>query len=56
MGFEYGAGVFGPPPELRSLDAIRRSLRDPWCAGPDPVYAIAMDVGLHEHRGDLQRR
>jgi glucose-6-phosphate isomerase len=56
MGFDYGPGVFGPPPELRSLDAIRRSLRDPGCDGPDPVYAIAMDVGREEHRGELARR
>lgn len=56
LGFEYGAGVFGPSPELRSLDAIRRSLRDPRCDGPDPVYAIAMDVGRVEHRPELVRR
>jgi glucose-6-phosphate isomerase len=56
LGFEYGAGVFGPTPELRSLDAIRRSLRDPGCSGPDPVYAIVMDVGRDEHRAELQRR
>ena len=56
MGFEYGPGVFGPPPELRSLDAIRASLRDPGCAGPDPVYAIAMDVGRDEHRPELVGR
>ena len=56
MGFAYGAGVFGPAPERRSLDAIRRSLRDPDCAGPDPVYAIAMDVGREEHRPELRDR
>ncbi len=56
MGFDYGPGVFGPPPELRSLDAIRKSLRDPACAGPDPVYAIAMDVGREEHQAELRRR
>lgn len=56
MGFEYGPGVFGPEPELRSLGAIRRSLRDPACDGPDPVYAIAMDVGREEHRSELLRR
>jgi len=56
MGFEYGPGVFGPPAERRSLDAIRRSLRDPACVGPDPVYAIAMDVGREEHRPELARR
>ena len=56
MGFAYGPGVFGPPAELRSLDAIRKSLRDPACDGPDPVYAIAMDVGRVEHREELRRR
>jgi hypothetical protein len=47
LGFACGPGVFGPPAELRRLDAIRRGLRDPACAGPDPVYAIAADVGHH---------
>lgn len=56
MGFDYEAGVFGPEPERRRLDAIRRSLRDPGCAGPDPVYVIAMDVGREEHREELRRR
>ena len=56
LGFEYGPGVFGPAPEMRSLDAIRKSLRDPGCAGPDPVYAIVMDVGREEHRAELLRR
>lgn len=53
MGFEYGPGVFGPVPELRSLDAIRPSLRDPHCDGPNEVYAIAMDVGTEEARPGL---
>jgi glucose-6-phosphate isomerase len=56
MAFEYGPGIFGPRPEYRSLDAIRASLRDPQCFGPDPVYAIAMDVGREEDRAELQRR
>ena len=54
MGFEYGTGVFGPAPELRRLEAIRPSLRDPGCEGPDPVYAIVMDVGREEHREALR--
>jgi len=54
--FEYGAGVFGPKPEHRRLDAIRASLRDPDCHGPDPVYSIVMDVGRSEHLLELQRR
>jgi glucose-6-phosphate isomerase len=56
MGFEYGREVFGPSPEYRSLDAIRASLRDPKCVGPDPAYAIAMDVGREEDRDELKRR
>jgi len=56
MGFRYGSGVFGPKPEYRSLDAIRPSLRDPDCQGPDPVYAIAMDVGRQDDLDELKRR
>ena len=56
LGFRYAPGVFGPTPERRPLDAIRRSLRDPACAGPDPVYAIVMDVGRDEIRPELQQR
>ena len=56
MDFEYGPGVFGPRPEYRSLDAIRPSLREPNCTGPDPVYSIAMDVGRAEDREELHRR
>jgi len=56
LGFSYGPGVFGPPCEVRTLDAIRPSLRDPNCSGPDPVYAIAMDVGTLAQKGDLIAR
>ncbi|HXX99460.1 MAG TPA: glucose-6-phosphate isomerase family protein [Candidatus Limnocylindrales bacterium] len=56
LGFEFGPGVFGPAPEYRSLEAIRKSLQDPDCCGPDPVYAIAMDVGKQEHCQELKRR
>jgi glucose-6-phosphate isomerase, archaeal len=56
LWFEYGVGVFGPTPEMRRLDQIRPSLRDPTCDGPDPVYGIAMDVGREEHREDLRKR
>lgn len=45
LAFEYGPGMFGPEPEMRRLDSIRPSLRDPQCDGPDPVYGIAMDIG-----------
>lgn len=56
LTFEYGPGVLGPEPEMRRLDAIRGSLMDPNCAGPDPVYGIAMDVSRSEDAEDLRRR
>lgn len=56
FSFHYDDGVFGPKPELRRLDEIRRSLRNPECDGPDPVYSIVMDVGQEEHRAELVRR
>jgi glucose-6-phosphate isomerase, archaeal len=56
LDFHYGTGVCGPKPEYRSLDAIRASLRDPNSAGPDPVYAIAMDVYRREDLDELKRR
>lgn len=56
LGFTYGPDCFGPAVERRTLDAIRKSLRDPNCAGPETVYAIAMDVGRTPHRQILQDR
>lgn len=56
LTFQYGEGVFGPEPEHRRLDAIRASLHDPACNGPDPVYSIVMDVGREEHSAELRRR
>jgi glucose-6-phosphate isomerase, archaeal len=56
LGFRYAPGTFGPKPESRLLDAIRLSLRDPLCAGSDPVYAIVMDIGRNEIRTELERR
>lgn len=56
MGFVYGEGVFGPAVEVRHLDAIRKSLRDPNCSGPDEVYAIAMDVGKEKDKAEMLRR
>lgn len=56
MGFKFGESAFGPQAELRPLDAIRASLRDPQVSGPDPVYAIAMDVGKRSHRQELLQR
>jgi glucose-6-phosphate isomerase len=56
LEFVYGPGMFGPEPEMRRLDAIRASLRDPQCSGPDPVYGIAMDIGREEDRAALKER
>jgi glucose-6-phosphate isomerase len=56
LAFEYGPGVFGPEPEMRRMDAIRPSLRDPSCSGPDPVYGIAMDIGRTVDRPLLEQR
>lgn len=56
MQFRYGEGVFGPEPEYRTLDAIRPGLLDPNCQGPDPVYAIAMDVGRRNDIDELKNR
>jgi glucose-6-phosphate isomerase len=56
LGFHYGPGVIGPATELRSLDAIRASLLDPHCTGPDPVYGIAMDVARASDLPLLLRR
>lgn len=55
MGFQYGKNVFGPEVENRTLDSIRKSLMDPKCSGPDPVYSIAMDVGKKEHLETLKK-
>ena len=56
LAFDFGEGVFGPPTEMRKLDDIRPSLRDPNCTGPDPVYGIAMDVGLVNDAAELRNR
>lgn len=56
LDFRYGPGMFGPRAEYRSLDSIRQGLRNPACAGPDPVYAIAMDVGRVGDQEELERR
>lgn len=56
LGFRYNAGSFGPQPEFRALDAIRPSLQDPSCSGPDPVYAIVMDIWRGNIRADLERK
>lgn len=56
LAFDFGEGVFGPPSEMRKLDDIRRSLLDPNCTGPDPVYGIAMDVGKTNDAAELRKR
>jgi glucose-6-phosphate isomerase, archaeal len=56
LGFAFGPTTFGPIPETRPLDAIRASLRQPDCLGPDPVYAIAMDVGRLRDQAEWHRR
>ena len=56
LAFDYSDEIFGPLPEMRRLDEIRSSLRDPNCDGPDPVYGIAMDVGKRCDAEDLKRR
>jgi len=56
LAFDFWEGVFGPPTEMRKLDHIRQSLRDPNCTGPDPVYGIAMDVGKAKDAAELRKR
>lgn len=56
MGFSYGEETLGPLPEIRTLDQIRASLRDPECAGPEQVYAIAMDVARISDIAELKKR
>ncbi len=56
MGFDCGDGVVGPVPEIRTLDAIRPSLLDPDCDGPEELYCIAMDVAMREDLPDLRAR
>lgn len=56
LGFEYEETAFGPEVENRRLDAIRSSLMDPECEGPDIVYSIAMDVGEWKDREEIEKR
>jgi glucose-6-phosphate isomerase, archaeal len=56
FGFKFGKGIFGPQVEVRTLDAIRNSLMNPKCDGPDKVYSIAMDVGKEVHKPLLIER
>lgn len=50
LDIKYGKQVSGPEVEIRTLNAIRSSLMDPNCQGPEKVYAIAMDVYRDEDR------
>lgn len=54
IGFCFGRDVFRPEVELRHLDAIRPSLMQPDCEGPQTVYAIAMDTGRVSDRPQMQ--
>ncbi|MDH6306530.1 glucose-6-phosphate isomerase [Parabacteroides sp. PF5-5] len=54
IGFIYGEDVFGPEPENRRLDDIRKSLMNPSCTGPEVVYSIAMDVGKKKDKELLE--
>lgn len=56
FGFSYGADCFGPRAENRTLDSIRKSLRNPNCSGPEIVYSIAMDVGKNSDREKIAER
>ncbi|MEM8783788.1 MAG: glucose-6-phosphate isomerase family protein [Planctomycetota bacterium] len=56
LGFAVGPGLFAPKAEVRRLEDVRPSLRDPACTGPDELYAIMMDVGHAEDRDDLNAR
>jgi glucose-6-phosphate isomerase len=56
MNFIYGLETFGPIVEKRTLDAIRKSLKNPECDGPDIVYSIAMDVGNMKDREKILER
>ena len=56
MDFHYGNGVFGPEPEKRTLEAIRSSLQDPDCSGPEVLYSIVMDVGKEQDRQKMLDR
>ena len=55
LGFKYGADCFGPSVEFRTIDAIRSSLLEPQCEGPEVVYAIAMDVGKNKDKAVMEK-
>jgi glucose-6-phosphate isomerase len=43
LGFAFGPTMHAVPSEQRQLDAVRASLMDPGCDGPDLLYTIYMD-------------
>jgi glucose-6-phosphate isomerase len=55
LGFNFGNECFFPELEFRKLDAIRKTLYEPDCIGPEIVYAIAMDVGKKVHKQLLEK-
>lgn len=56
LDIQYGKQVYGPTPELRTLDSIRKSLIDPNSKGPETVYCISMDVGLEQDKQNMLDR
>lgn len=56
IGFELGDSCFSCGTEIRKLNAIRKSLMEPDCEGPEDVYAIMMDIGQREDYSDLVSR
>ena len=56
LGFAYGPEEEGPEVERRTLDAIRKSLMEPDCDGPEVLYAIAMDVCKRRDKAALLER
>lgn len=56
LDFVYGENVFGPVPEIRTLEDIRKSLENPDCDGPEELYCISMDVGMEKDREEIEKR
>lgn len=56
LGFTLSDACFENGTEMRKLDSIRASLRDPQCQGPEDVYAIMMDVGLRRDKAAMESR
>lgn len=56
FGFRLGDDCFDNGLEIRKLDSMRKSLRNPQCDGPEDVYAIMMDVGRKCDREEIVKR